>query len=141
MMTNKIQTDPSDDTGSKQVSTRFKPGQSGNPAGRPKGARSRLGEQFIQAMADDFDENGAVVIRQVRTRDPTAYLKIMTSILPREVLVRAFNLNATVDIGAIEQAQGYLEAYRYARDRIGAPISHIEEGTLVTEAWRHHDDD
>ena len=27
----------------------FKPGQSGNPKGRPKGARNRLGTQFLKA--------------------------------------------------------------------------------------------
>jgi Family of unknown function (DUF5681) len=28
----------------------WKPGQSGNPAGRPKGARSKLGESFLVGM-------------------------------------------------------------------------------------------
>ena len=28
----------------------FKPGQSGNPKGRPKGARNRLGTQFLEAL-------------------------------------------------------------------------------------------
>ena len=32
----------------------FKPGQSGNPKGRPKGARNRLGTQFLEALEADF---------------------------------------------------------------------------------------
>ena len=34
----------------------FKPGQSGNPKGRPKGARNRLGTQFLEALEADFNQ-------------------------------------------------------------------------------------
>ena len=33
----------------------FKPGQSGNAKGRPKGARSRLGTQFLEFIEADFN--------------------------------------------------------------------------------------
>ena|SRR5271166_3552028 len=59
------------------------PGQSGNPAGRPKGARSRLGEAFLAALEDDFAEHGAGVIQHVRERDPAAYLNVVARVLPK----------------------------------------------------------
>ena len=40
----------------------FRPGQSGNPKGRPVGARSKLGEAFLEALQDDFATHGAAVI-------------------------------------------------------------------------------
>jgi len=54
-------------------------------------------------------------------------------------------LNATVDLSEMERARGFLEAYRYARDRIGAPLKHeplehIAEGELFTEGWRLADE-
>lgn len=75
-----------DDTGSKQKPGHlFKPGQSGNPAGRPKGARSKLGEQFLKDMLADFTEHGASVIESVRVDKPDQYLKVVASILPKEI--------------------------------------------------------
>jgi Family of unknown function (DUF5681) len=63
----------------------WQPGQSGNPAGRPKGARSKLGEAFLGALADDFDEHGETVIQKVRGERPHEYLKIVAAVLPKQM--------------------------------------------------------
>ncbi len=74
-----------DETAKKHSGLRpFKPGQSGNPAGRPKGARSKLGEQFIQDMYADWQKHGTEVISTVRDEKPDVYLKVIASILPKE---------------------------------------------------------
>lgn len=72
-------------TGEKQTDTRFKPGQSGNPAGRPKGARSKLTEDFLKALADDFSEHGLIAIKTVREEKPDQYLRVISSVIPKEV--------------------------------------------------------
>jgi Family of unknown function (DUF5681) len=63
----------------------FRPGQSGNPAGRPKGARSKLSESFLKALSEDFDSNGIDVIEKVRSDRPHEYLKIVAAVLPKQM--------------------------------------------------------
>lgn len=63
--------------------TQFKPGQSGNPAGRPKGSRSKLSEAFLLALADDFENNGVDAVKKVREEKPEAYLNTIGRLMPK----------------------------------------------------------
>jgi hypothetical protein len=63
----------------------FKPGQSGNPNGRPKGGKNKLAESFLTALAADFDEFGIEAIRAARTERPAQYIQIVASLVPKDV--------------------------------------------------------
>ena len=65
---------------------RFVAGNSGN-GGRPKGSRNKLGEAFVAALLNDWEENGVEAIAKVRAEKPDAYLKVIASILPKELNV------------------------------------------------------
>jgi hypothetical protein len=66
----------------------WQPGQSGNPAGRAIGSRSKLTEKFLTALHEDFLAHGAVAIAQAREKYPVQYLRIIVRIIPRELHVR-----------------------------------------------------
>jgi hypothetical protein len=63
----------------------FQPGNNANPKGRPKGSRNKLGEQFLAALQTDFETHGVKVIKKVREERPHEYLKVVASILPKEL--------------------------------------------------------
>lgn len=60
-------------------------GQSGNPAGRPKGARSKLSEAFFKALADDFEKHGETAIRSVGADRPQDYVRVIASLQSKEI--------------------------------------------------------
>jgi Family of unknown function (DUF5681) len=95
----------------------FKPGQSGNPAGRPKGSRNRHTENFLRAMSDDFERHGPEVIAKVRTEKLHIWLKIAADLLPRNV-----ELDVNIDaLNATEALQAYRGIQRAVPYRSRAP--------------------
>lgn len=76
----------------------FKKGQSGNPAGRPKGARSKLSEVFLTTLAEDFETHGKEAIEALRLSDPKAYLQIIAVATAKVPLAEVkVNNNTLVD--------------------------------------------
>jgi hypothetical protein len=63
--------------------TRFGTGNSG----RPKGARNKLAAQFVENLAEDFEQHGAAVIKLVRAEHPQVYFTTMAKLLPKEMAV------------------------------------------------------
>ena len=68
-------------------------GQSGNPAGRPVGARGRFSQQFIEDMRASWERHGATVMDRVAVEYPDRYLGIAAHLIPKEV-------TATIEAGS-----------------------------------------
>lgn len=81
------------------VEHQFKPG---NP-GRPKGSRNKLGEAFIEALHDDFQEHGVKAIQTVREKKPDQYLKVIASLMPKDLNLNVNNLGEVSDDELIER--------------------------------------
>lgn len=90
---------------------RFQPG---NP-GRPKGSRNKLGEQFVRALQKDFEAHGEQVIETVRMEKPDQYLKVVASLLPKQVEIKEGAFDGVSDeqlaalVAAARSALGFAE--------------------------------
>jgi hypothetical protein len=69
-----------------KYSSRWKPGQSGNLAGRGH-TPSKFSKKFLISLAASWEQNGDAVFAEVREKDPVQYLRICASLIPKEVLV------------------------------------------------------
>ncbi len=49
------------------------------------GARNRLSNAFIEAVQKDWEANGEAVLRIVRCEDPSTYIRVVASLLPKEL--------------------------------------------------------
>jgi hypothetical protein len=76
-------------------------GQSGNPKGRPKGSRDKLGEHFIHELYKHWKKNTAV-LQELRENRPDVYVKVVASLLPQK-------LQAEVDVNVTSHEQRVAE--------------------------------
>lgn len=104
---------------------RFQPGNNGGP-GRPKGARNKLGEAFLQDMLADWEEHGPETIQAVRLERPDVYLKVVASVLPKDINVNVNPLEEATDEELIQRLrdldtalQPFIDAEGSGRDTSG----------------------
>jgi len=87
-----------EDTPKKQgLSAPWQPGQSGNPAGRPKGARNKLGELFLEDLLAAWESQGPAAIKTVIEKKPQDFLKVVASLMPKDLNVNVNTIGEMTD--------------------------------------------
>jgi hypothetical protein len=70
------------------IHSRFKPGQSGNPAGNPASLRQKLEANFTRELKDDFEKHGKEALVACRKQKPDVYIKVIASMMPKQLEVK-----------------------------------------------------
>lgn len=117
---------PPENTGRKQVqaergrSGTFAPGVSGNPAGRPKGARNRVTQACFDLLADSSEAIIAKAVRMAKSGDGVALRLCIERLLPARV---ARDRAVSLEVPAITKAADLVAA-------AGAVISKAAAGEM-----------
>ncbi len=76
--------------------TPWKPGQSGNPNGRPKGARTKLANDFFNDVLAVWKTDGRTAVEKTARDHPEKFLTVVAGLVPKQVEVDA--TDAAVDL-------------------------------------------
>ena len=116
------------DTAKKQRGRPFRPGESGNPAGRPRGSRNRVTALCAELLGDEAEEVMRSCIKRARKGDGVALRLCVERLLPVKA---ARDRAVSIDLPAVAAASDLIEA-------AGAVIHHAAAGDLTLSEAREY---
>src|SRR5215475_7550117 len=99
--------EPQNSPANSNLAPPWPPGQSGNPAGRPRGSRSKLSESFLSDFHTVWRKKALKRSGGVRRNDPSTFVRVAASLLPHDINLNV-GLNAETFVANFRQAVALL---------------------------------
>lgn len=119
----------------KKKDTKFKPGKSGNPSGRPPGIEDKRAK-YRKLLADDAEAVIKKVVEKAKEGDMTAARMILERLAP-PIKARGVPIHASIPDGSFdEQAQAVFEALNngnLSADELTALIGAVVQRAKLAE--------
>jgi hypothetical protein len=64
---------------------RWRPGQSGNPSGRPLGIRNKFSESFVSDVAAVWQDRGRTILEKMAQDEPARFAELCGRLIPKDV--------------------------------------------------------
>lgn len=89
----------------------WKPGESGNPAGRPKGSRNKLAEDFLKDLRDAWKAHGKRALVETAQQKPEKFVEVVSKVLPKHI-------EAELNVSKLEDLLAGLPSHTDAADPV-----------------------
>lgn len=94
-------------------------------AGRPQGARSKFSEAVCADALADWTTHGKTALARVREEDPSTYLRVLFSIIPKDVAISIEARNGPLDSEELRTLRRLVDVIR------ASGATGIEPGTVL----------
>ena len=114
----------------------WKKGHSGNPAGRQPGSRNKLHEDFFESLCKAWEKYGDAALMAAAMTTPTDFVRIVASLMPKDVDVTVTNIRA--ERMSTAELESLVERYRHL---VGSPLEakKAQDGTFKVGAALRRD--
>ena len=123
-----------DNTNAQQRPWLFKPGQSGNPAGRPKGSRNKLAEDFLADAYQQWQQHGSKALETMATSEPAKFCQMVASLLPKEMHIK----DAALEEMSTDEIRDALNRIATIRTLIGSYAAADGDGISSPDERKPH---
>jgi hypothetical protein len=93
----------------------FQPGNKLGP-GRPTGSRDKLTRSFLHSVAETFERKGQKALDRLAEDDPGAFIRVVASLMPKQLTVSSSPLDALSEEEALALAYAARKAVAAAHD-------------------------
>jgi hypothetical protein len=109
-------------TTTKQPVHRWKAGESGNPNGRPVGARTRFSRGFLEDLAEVWSQEGRTATLATAKTAPSTFLAVCARLIPQNVELTLKETYGGLDPELLAVLEGIRQSLPDANSRSPADV-------------------